>query len=96
MQDLRHAGYNLSEENVREGFLHVCELTGLMGRWQKLGEKPTIICDTGHNTGGMQYITDQLRHQTYKTLHIVIGMVNDKDVCLCCLKMPDIISHKPA
>ena len=51
-----------------------------MGRWQKLGEKPTIICDTGHNTGGMQYITEQLRHQTYKTLHIVIGMVNDKDV----------------
>ena len=72
IRQLRHAGYNLSEENVREGFLHVCELTGLMGRWQKLGEKPTIICDTGHNTGGMQYITEQLRHQTYKTLHIVI------------------------
>ena len=66
IRQLRHAGYNLSEENVREGFLHVCELTGLMGRWQKLGEKPTIICDTGHNTGGMQYITEQLRHQTYK------------------------------
>ena len=80
IRQLRHAGYNLSEENVREGFLHVCELTGLMGRWQKLGEKPTIICDTGHNTGGMQYINEQLRHQTYKTLHIVIGMVNDKDV----------------
>ena len=39
IRQLRHAGYNLSEENVREGFLHVCELTGLMGRWQKLGEK---------------------------------------------------------
>lgn len=65
---------------MREGFLHVCELTGLMGRWQKLGEHPTIICDTGHNVGGMQYITEQLRRQTYQTLHIVIGMVNDKDV----------------
>lgn len=74
------AGYHLTEENVREGFLHVCELTGLMGRWQKLGEHPTIICDTGHNVGGMQYITEQLRRQTYQTLHIVIGMVNDKDI----------------
>lgn len=74
------AGYRLTEENVREGFLHVCELTGLMGRWQKLGEHPTIICDTGHNVGGMQYITEQLRRQTYQTLHIVIGMVNDKDI----------------
>ena len=77
---LPDAGYRLTEENVREGFLHVCELTGLMGRWQKLGEHPTIICDTGHNVGGMQYITEQLKNQSYQTLHIVIGMVNDKDV----------------
>ena len=77
---LPDAGYRITEKNVREGFLHVCELTGLMGRWQKLGEHPTIICDTGHNVGGMQYITEQLRRQTYQTLHIVIGMVNDKDV----------------
>ena len=80
LHQLPKAGYHFTEENVREGFLHVCELTGLMGRWQKLGEHPTIICDTGHNVGGMQYITEQLRHQTYHTLHIVIGMVNDKDV----------------
>lgn len=58
---LSDAGYRLTEENVREGFLHVCELTGLMGRWQKLGEHPTIICDTGHNVGGIQYITEQLK-----------------------------------
>lgn len=77
---LPDAGYRLTEENVREGFLHVCELTGLMGRWQKLGEHPTIICDTGHNVGGMQHITEQLKNQSYQTLHIVIGMVNDKDV----------------
>lgn len=78
--ELRKAGYNLSEQAVRSGFAHVCELTGLMGRWQKLGEHPTIICDTGHNVGGMQYITEQLKNQSYQTLHIVIGMVNDKDV----------------
>ena len=77
---LKNLGYEICNKDYHTGFSNVCEMTGLMGRWQKLGEKPTIICDTGHNTGGMQYITEQLRHQTYKTLHIVIGMVNDKDV----------------
>ena len=52
----------------------------MMGRWQKLGSNPTIVCDTGHNTGGIRYIVEQLRNQTYDTLHIVIGMVNDKDI----------------
>lgn len=73
-------GYPIKEEHVREGFAHVCSLTGLMGRWQKLQEHPTLICDTGHNKGGIQYIVEQLSHQHYRQLHIVIGMVNDKDI----------------
>lgn len=80
IRQLKQAGYSISEANVREGFAHVCSLTGLMGRWQKLGSNPTIVCDTGHNTGGIRYIVEQLRNQTYDTLHIVIGMVNDKDI----------------
>lgn len=98
LRRLPDIGYRITEKNVREGFLHVCELTGLMGRWQKLGEHPTIICDTGHNVGGMQYITEQLRRQTYQTLHIVIGMVNDKDVSGVLSMLPQrhvIISPKP-
>ena len=51
-----------------------------MGRWQKLHESPTLICDTGHNVGGITYITEQLKQQAYRQLHIVIGMVNDKDI----------------
>lgn len=77
---LKKAGYNISDNNVREGFAHVCELTGLQGRWQKLQSEPTLICDTGHNIGGIQYIVKQLAQQTYKHLHIVMGMVNDKDI----------------
>ena len=72
-------GYTLPDEAVRNGFARVCELTGLMGRWQKIGEHPAIICDTGHNVGGIQYIAEQLKAQSYKTLRMVIGMVNDKD-----------------
>lgn len=73
-------GYNINENNIRFGFRNVCQTTGLMGRWQKLEENPTIICDTGHNTGGIKYIVEQLSKMKYEKLHFVIGMVNDKDV----------------
>ena len=78
---LQEGGYQISESDIQTGFAHVVELTGLMGRWQKLQEHPTVVCDTGHNVGGIQYIAEQLRRQVFRRLHIVIGMVNDKDVC---------------
>ena len=77
---LQEGGYQISESDIQAGFAHVVELTGLMGRWQKLQERPTVVCDTGHNVGGIQYIAEQLRRQVFRRLHIVIGMVNDKDV----------------
>ena len=77
---LQNIGYNIKESHVREGFAHVCTLTGLKGRWQKIQEQPLMICDTGHNKGGIQYIVQQLSYQKYDRLHIVIGMVNDKDI----------------
>lgn len=80
IRQLQQRGYQLSEQNIRKGFSQVCELTGLMGRWQKLEESPTLVCDTGHNVGGISYIAEQLKHQKYEQLHIVIGMVNDKDI----------------
>ena len=73
------ATLNISEKDINNGFMHVCELTGLMGRWQTLYEKPLTICDTGHNVGGWEYISKQLE-QTPGRLHIVIGMVGDKDI----------------
>ncbi|MDO4163039.1 MAG: folylpolyglutamate synthase/dihydrofolate synthase family protein [Bacteroides sp.] len=77
---LKDIGYRIDGQVVRSGFAHVCELTGLMGRWQKLQDSPTLICDTGHNVGGIAYIAEQLKQQTYRQLHFVIGMVNDKDI----------------
>lgn len=77
---LKQTGYQFTEDNVRKGFSRVCRITGLMGRWQKLESDPTLVCDTGHNVGGITYIVEQLRHQKYEQLHIVMGMVNDKDI----------------
>ncbi len=81
VDELRKQGYAIGQSQVSDGFAHVCELTGLRGRWQTVSEHPTVICDTGHNTGGISYIAEQLR--TYPSevqIHIVMGMVNDKDV----------------
>ena len=72
--------FDISEHNIRDGLGSVCKRTGLMGRWQTLNECPKTVCDVGHNVGGFEYIVKQLARQQYKTLRIVIGMVNDKDV----------------
>lgn len=77
---LRDRGIAISDEAIRKGLAEVCSMTGLMGRWQTIDEKPLTICDTGHNVGGMQYIVRQLQQTPHKRLHIVIGMVSDKDV----------------
>ena len=77
---LQSLGYAIKEKDIRKGFSQVCELTGLKGRWQKIQENPTVVCDTGHNKGGIQYIVEQLSGQPYRRLHIVMGMVNDKDI----------------
>lgn len=80
IRKLIEQGLNITPEAVREAFAHVVEFTGLMGRWQQIQSAPRIICDTAHNTGGIEYIARQLEKETYKNLHIVIGMVNDKDI----------------
>ena len=70
----------ISDEAIRNGFGHVCELTGLRGRWEKLGEAPLVICDTGHNLAGWKYLATQINDVDAEVKHIVFGMVDDKDV----------------
>lgn len=70
----------ISDEAIRNGFGHVCELTGLRGRWEKLGETPLVICDTGHNLAGWKYLATQINDVDAQVKHIVFGMVDDKDV----------------
>ena len=65
---------------VREAFKHVCELTGLKGRWQKIKDAPLTICDTGHNVAGWEWLSRQLQSVPCKRMHIVFGMVEDKDI----------------
>ncbi len=77
---LKTLDYNISKKQVLEALLNVKTLTGLMGRWQILQQKPLIICDTGHNEDGFKEVLQNINRQTYQQLHMVIGMVKDKDI----------------
>ena len=71
--------YICQNKEVRESFKRVCELTGLQGRWQTIKEAPLTICDTGHNLDGWKYLSEQLKTVSCQHMHIVFGMVDDKD-----------------
>ncbi|MCR5315284.1 MAG: bifunctional folylpolyglutamate synthase/dihydrofolate synthase [Bacteroidaceae bacterium] len=80
IDQLIRQGYHITEENIQNGLLHITHHTGLRGRWQIVRHSPTVICDTGHNVGGITYIAQQLKEQKCQELRIVFGMVSDKDV----------------
>lgn len=80
VDQLIEVGYRICRDAVYRGFLNVITNTGFAGRWQILGNNPLMICDTGHNEDGIKQVVAQLKTTPYKKLHMVIGMVNDKDV----------------
>ncbi|MCF8254439.1 MAG: bifunctional folylpolyglutamate synthase/dihydrofolate synthase [Bacteroidia bacterium] len=77
---IRNAGFKIEEKDVRNGLAHVKKNTQLMGRWQLLGIQPMVVCDTGHNIDGIKLVLKQIAMQKYSHLHMVIGMVKDKDI----------------
>lgn len=79
IDSLRESGFVITEKAIRKGFQNVIRLTGLQGRWQVISRKPLTIADTGHNEAGIKEVVAQLKKTPYKNLHIVFGVVNDKD-----------------
>jgi len=77
---LQDIGYKISERHIKNGLLKVIKNTGFNGRWQVLQESPKIICDTAHNEAGLKEVMAQLKTETFDNLHIVLGVVNDKDL----------------
>lgn len=80
IKTLRNLGFDVNEADIKTGLLNVVKNTGLLGRWQILKTKPKVVCDTGHNKEGLHYVVEQLEKESYETLHIVFGVVNDKDL----------------
>jgi dihydrofolate synthase / folylpolyglutamate synthase len=77
---LKKAGIILPVETIRKGIKQVVRRTGLQGRWQIMSRNPWIICDTGHNEGGLREVVSQIAETPHKHLHFVFGVVNDKQL----------------
>lgn len=85
---LQEAGVEIHGKDILKGFGNVKELTGLRGRWEIISRQPTVILDTGHNTGGLAYNMRQLSKIKASKIRIVVGMVSDKDVAEAVELMP--------
>ncbi|MGS2764575.1 bifunctional folylpolyglutamate synthase/dihydrofolate synthase [Sinomicrobium sp. M5D2P9] len=72
--------YNISRDNVISGLSRVVQNTGLKGRWQQLQTNPKVICDTAHNAEGLELVLRQVKSEQFERLHIVLGVVRDKDL----------------
>jgi len=85
---LRLQGFKISDEDLKTALSQVKTLTGLHGRWEVLNKHPLTICDTGHNPEGIQEVLQNITSVPYDKLHVVIGMVNDKDLSKILVLLP--------
>lgn len=80
LKQLKTLGYKITDQNIISALANVKTLTGLMGRWHTLGKKPLTICDTGHNEDGIKEVLKNISLSKFNNLHMVFGMVKDKDI----------------
>ncbi len=76
---LNEENISVTELDIRQGLRQVKSLANFMGRWQKIADYPLTLCDSGHNAAGLKQVVEQLSQLPYRRLHMVIGMVKDKD-----------------
>ncbi|WP_245868041.1 bifunctional folylpolyglutamate synthase/dihydrofolate synthase [Labilibaculum filiforme] len=77
---LKSRGWAISDRSIQQGVSEVVKRTGLLGRWQTIGRAPKVVCDTGHNVAGIKEIIEQMESLDYGKLHVVFGVVDDKDI----------------
>jgi dihydrofolate synthase/folylpolyglutamate synthase len=78
--ELRNKQFNINDQHLKDALKQVKQLTGLMGRWQTLQTEPLVICDNGHNEDGILEVLKNIKLTPHQKLHMVIGMVKDKDI----------------
>ncbi len=78
--ELQTQKWKITNSNIITGLLNTIKNTGILGRWQMLCQEPLIICDAGHNEDGIKMVLKQISKIPHQNLHIVFGIVNDKNV----------------
>jgi len=86
---LRSRGFVIENTHINTALKNVIPITGLMGRWQTLSSDPLVICDTGHNEDGIREVLKNIMSVSYNRLHMVIGMVKDKDISKILQLLPE-------
>lgn len=90
---LQQSGWKIEETAIHSGLAHTKKLTGLHGRWEKISDFPRIILDVGHNVDGIGAIVQQIELETFHHLHIIIGMVKDKEILPVLSLLPTTASY---
>jgi dihydrofolate synthase/folylpolyglutamate synthase len=80
IEKMNEIGFSIGDEIIKKGISNIVGNTGLLGRWQYLSKSPKVICDTGHNLAGIKEILEQINRTDYRKLHVVFGMVDDKNI----------------
>jgi dihydrofolate synthase/folylpolyglutamate synthase len=80
VHQLIQKGWNISEAHLQKALKHVKKLTGLHGRWEIINELPMVVLDVGHNEDGIKQLTRQTELTDHEELHIIIGLVKDKEI----------------
>ena len=78
--EMQKKGWKVSEKNIKDGLLNTIENTKFEGRWQVLNKQPLVICDTAHNEDGLKKVILQIDQTFHHSLHIVFGIVDDKNL----------------
>ena len=78
--DILKENFSLTDTNIKQAVDHVKKLTGLHGRWEIISRHPLIILDVAHNVDGIQQLVNQIQISSYNNLHIIFGMVKDKEI----------------
>lgn len=78
--DLLKSEFNIDENHIKLGLKNVIRNTGLLGRWQILNKAPFTVCDSAHNSHGLRIVLNQIQKHSFETLHVILGVVNDKDL----------------
>ena len=90
---VRLNNFKITDTQIIKGLSNVCLNTNFTGRWQILNSNPLVIADTGHNVDGIKQVLTSLKQVKYKNLHIVLGMVNDKDISSVLKMLPKKASY---
>jgi len=77
---LKNKGWALDESAIKTGLKQVKKTTGLHGRWETIHIQPLVILDVAHNPEGIRQLLQQIEITEHHALHMIIGMVNDKDI----------------